>query len=34
MAEAYIMELYRLANNYNYDDRCDEMIRDRLVIGI
>ena len=33
-AEAYIMELYKLADNCNYGDRRDEMIRDRLVVGI
>ena len=34
MAEAYIMELCTLANNCIYGDRCDEMICDRLVVGI
>lgn len=28
------MELYRLANNCNYGDLRDEMIRDCLVVGI
>ena len=33
-AEQYIMILYRLAENCNYDDLKEEMIRDRLVVGI
>ena len=33
-AEQYIMELYRLAESCNYGDLKDEMIRDRLVVGI
>ena len=33
-AEKYIMELYTLADNCNYGDLRDEMIRDRLVVGI
>ena len=33
-AEQYIMELYRLAESCNYGDFKDEMIRDRLVVGI
>ena len=33
-AEQYIMELYRLADTCNYGDLRDEMIRDRLVVGI
>ena len=33
-AEAYIMELYRLAENCSYGELKDEMIRDRLVVGI
>ena len=33
-AEIYIAELYRLAENCNYDNLKDEMIRDRLVVGI
>ena len=33
-AEKYITELYTLANNCNYGDLRDEMIRDRLVVGI
>ena len=30
----YIMELYKLAESCNYADMTDEMIRDRLVVGI
>ena len=33
-AEQYILELYRLAENCNYGDLKDEMIRDHLVVGI
>ena len=33
-AEQYIMELYRLAENCDYGGLKDEMIRDRLVVGI
>ena len=33
-AEEYIVELYRLAETCNYGDLKDEMIRDRLVVGI
>ena len=33
-AEKYITELYTLAENCNYGDLRDEMIRDRLVSGI
>ena len=33
-AEKYITELYTLADNCNYGDLRDEMIRDRLVVGI
>ena len=33
-AEKYITELYTLAENCNYDEFRDEMIRDRLVVGI
>ena len=33
-AEQYIMELYRLAESCDYGDLKDEMIRDRLVVGI
>ena len=33
-AEKYITELYTLAENCNYGDLRDEMIRDRLVVGI
>ena len=33
-AEQYIMELYRLAENCDYGPLKDEMIRDRLVVGI
>ena len=33
-AEKYIAELYRLAENCNYGNLKDEMIRDRLVVGI
>ena len=33
-AEQYTMELYRLAESCNYGDLKDEMIRDRLVVGI
>ncbi len=32
--EQYIMELYKLAESCNYGDMKDEMIRDRLVVGI
>ncbi len=32
--EQYIMELYKLAKSCNYGDMKDEMIRDRLVVGI
>ena len=34
LAEQYIMELYRLADNCDYGAMRDEMIRDRLVVGI
>ena len=33
-AEQFIMELYTLAEHCNYGDMTDEMIRDRLVVGI
>ena len=33
-AEKYITDLYTLANNCNYGDLREEMIRDRLVVGI
>ena len=33
-AEQYIMELYRLAENCDYGGLKDEMIRDRVVVGI
>ena len=33
-AEQYIMELYNLAANCNYGEMEQEMIRDRLVVGI
>ena len=33
-AEQYIMELYNLSENCDYGDLKDEMIRDRLVVGI
>ena len=33
-AEQYIVALYNLASNCNYGDLQDEMIRDRLVVGI
>ncbi len=33
-AEIYIAELYKLAENCNYDNLKDEMICDRLVVGI
>jgi hypothetical protein len=33
-AEQYIMELYTLAEHCEYGDLKDEMIRDRLVVGI
>ena len=33
-AEQYIMALYDLAEHCNYGDMRDEMIRDRLVVGI
>ena len=33
-SEQYIMELYRLSESCEYDDLKDEMIRDRLVVGI
>ena len=33
-AEKYIMELYALAENCNYGNMKEEMIRDRLVVGI
>ena len=32
--EQYIMELYRLADNCSYEGMKEEMIRDRLVVGI
>lgn len=32
--EQYIMELYKLAESCNYGEMADEMIRDRLVVGI
>ena len=34
LAEQYIMELYRLADNCDYGVMKDEMIKDRLVVGI
>ena len=34
LAEQYIMEPYRLADNCDYGVMRDEMIRDRLVVGI
>ena len=34
LAEQYIMELYRLADNCDYGAMRDEMIWDRLVFGI
>ena len=34
LAEQYIMALYCLAENCNYGDFKDEMIRDHLVVGI
>ena len=33
-AEQYIMELYTLAENCDFNEMKDEMIRDRLVVGI
>lgn len=33
-AEKYIAELYRLVENCEYGDLKDQMIRDRLVVGI
>ena len=33
-AEQFIMELYRLVEKCEYGDMKDEMIRDRLVVGI
>jgi len=33
-AEKYIAELYRLAENCKFDTLKDELIRDRLVVGI
>lgn len=33
-AEEYIMQLYKLAENCNYGDLTNEMIRDRLVVSI
>ena len=33
-AEQFIMELYTLAEHCNYGDMTDEMIRDRLVVGV
>ncbi len=33
-AEKYIAELYRLADNCNFGNFRDELIRDRLVVGI
>ena len=33
-AEKYIMELYRLSENCDYGEMRDDMIRDRLVVGI
>ena len=33
-AEKYIMELYALAENCNYGNMKEEMIRDKLVVGI
>ena len=32
--EQFIMELYRFADNCNYQDFRDEMIRDRFIVGI
>ena len=32
--EQYIMELYQLSENCEYGEKTDEMIRDRLVVGI
>ena len=34
MAEQYVMALYDLAENCNYGDLKEEMISDRLVVGI
>lgn len=34
LVEQYIMELYRLADNSDYGVMKDEMIRDRLIVGI
>ena len=33
-AEKYIMELYRLSETCEYGDMSDDMIRDRLIVGI
>ena len=33
-AEEYIVEMYRLAENCSYAGLKEEMIRDRLVVGI
>ena len=33
-AEKYIVELYALAETCNYGEMKEEMIRDRLVVGI
>ena len=33
-AEKYIAELYRLADNCNFGNFRDELIRDRLVVGL
>lgn len=32
--EQYIMQLYQLMENFEYGAKTDEMIRDRLVVGI
>ena len=32
--EQYLLELYRLAGNCEYGELKDEMIRDRIVVGI
>ena len=33
-AKQYIMELHKLTENCEYGDMKDELIRDRLVVGI
>ena len=32
--DSFIMSLYRLAEHCNYRDLHDEMIRDRIVVGL